>query len=668
MEFEESEKREVSESPNKGINNPKEALERLKILLENRVIKRDSLQFIFDFEEVLEYDPFFIDYFLENPSIIVDSLRSEIRERYGEEYSVFFKNLNVNENISDIRVEHLGKMVKVKGMLSNATPAMMLVKSRVFNCASCGTNITTEGKVPLRCSCGRKGGFYVVSTEYEDLQEIVLEENQDEIGDRSPKKTRVRLVDKLCVKEMNNIIKDGSKIEVIGIVQEIPLKKDAKLEEEIYQFRIFALQVNSLDTEFDETITEDDIMDIEEISMDKPLDRLSNSLCPNIIGNELIKKALILSMVSGTEKKLVDGKREKDKIHILLVGSAGLAKTEMLQAVARRHFKGRYASCERLSEVGIVGGVEKDEITGSWGLKCGLLPKQNKGLQILDELDKADRGVQKALHTPMESGVVSINKAGINALLSADCTVICGANPKNSRFDINKPIVEQINMEPTLLSRFDLIFVMTDSLGEKEDEEIAKSIFEDSKPEIELIDLSLFKKYIKHASKLKPKFNEEAKTEITKFYPEIRRLSKRMESGMEGMPIVPRQLKGIKRLSEASAKIRLSNTVEIQDAKFAIELFKYSLLKLGMDLENGLFDMARISGGKTVSKRQKMELILGELRTLIGSGGGVPNNDFKALVKNKFSIEADEFYNIMEMLHQENLVINSVQGWKLVNS
>ena len=212
----------------------------------------------------------------------------------------------------------------------------------------------------------------------------------------------------------------------------------------------------------------------------------------------------------------------------------------------------------------------------------------------------------------MESGEILVDKADIHTRLKADCSILAIANPKEGMFDLedpNKTITKQIDLPPALLSRFDLIFVMTDEIDEANDSSIVDAIYLGSKQE-SIISIELFRKYITYVRKHHPKRREELITNIKAFYNKVRGQSIAIGTKMKGMPITPRHIEGILRLAEANAKIRLSEYVEEEDLKVAQDLFFNSLLKLGMDEKTGLFDFARIGPGRTLNKRTKCKVIL----------------------------------------------------------
>ncbi len=582
----------------------------IKRLIQSDVLSRRDTTFILDYDELILECQLISEEFNKNPLSIINLIKNELYEEYSIKPILKFKNLSYEEEIANIRVEHIGKIVKVSGMLSNASNIMAITVRETYECSSCGTLIRVEGSnKPQKCSCGKRGGFKLIDKIQENSQDIVLEENQDEIGDRSPKRVRVRLLDNLCDKEMNGIVKDGNKIEIIGVVEAIPIKKDSIVKEELSYFRVNALQVDSLENEFDEDISEEDEKEIMEISVNNPLKQLADSLNPGIIGREMEKKALVLCSIGAHQKKTKKG-RDRGRINMMLIGDASTGKTQLLQAICKKHYKAIYRGCERMTEAGLVGGADKDELTKTWGIKAGVLPKGNKGLIALDEMDKMPENIQKLLHTPMESGIVSLNFIGNSVNLNSDNIIISGANPKNSRFDRTKPLPPQINMTDTLLSRYTFIMAMKDIIDIEEDYKMAESIWEEEEDSIlnktaHLIPDNLFKKYLKYSQKFNPQPTNEAKKMLNDFYVEIRQKTQKSEVAGEAIPIVMRQLIGLKKIAEANARCRLSNELTKEDAKEAIELYKYSLEQLGMNLDDKV-DFAKIG---CLSEDTKIDIV-----------------------------------------------------------
>ena len=263
--------------------------------------------------------------------------------------------------------------------------------------------------------------------------------------------------------------------------------------------------------------------------------------------------------------------------------------------------------------VGLTATVSKDEqFMGGWVLEAGAMVLAHKGLLAVDEFEKMAVEDQVAMHEALEQGSVSIAKASIVATLPAQTSVLAGGNPKFSRFDPYLPIAKQITIPDTLLSRFDLKFILKDIPSVDTDTKITEHVlksreddYENIKPKLEA---GFIRKYIAYAKgRCVPRMPKEVGTMLKKFYVDQRR---RAEGGQAPIPITLRQFEALIRLSEASAKVQLSDIVRKEDAERAIKLMKYSLRQLGMDPETGLIDIDRTEGSTPASERSQIRVIL----------------------------------------------------------
>jgi len=346
-----------------------------KIVMNKNFMKREGNKFILDLTLLSEISPDAREFFEKNSRNFIKTLRDEIYQLYNISSLIKIKGFVGENNISDVRASDIGKFVKIQGMVSRATKPMVLVVSRTYSCPTCGNEIVTSGEFPKRCSCGKISGFKEISVELQDLQEIEVEELQEELGGKQPEKIRIRLVEQLVDKNLSGLIQPGSKVEVPGVIEKIPLLKK-KGQDELFEFRVFALDINSLGENFeDENITDEEMKEIEEIASFNPLEQLKDAIAPNIYGYDDIKKSLVLQAVWGVRKTFEDGKVTRDKSHILLVGDGGLAKTELGKNVQIRTPKSYYVAGESATGIGISATVVKDELTGSWSVRCGAFPK-----------------------------------------------------------------------------------------------------------------------------------------------------------------------------------------------------------------------------------------------------------------------------------------------------
>jgi len=261
---------------------------------------------------------------------------------------------------------------------------------------------------------------------------------------------------------------------------------------------------------------------------------------------------------------------------------------------------------------GLTATVVRDEFLRGWSLEAGAMVLGNKGIVCVDEIEKMSPDDRSAMHEALEQQTVTISKANVQACLRAETSVLAAANPKFGRFDPYQTVASQIDIPPTLINRFDVIFILKDNPDRAKDEAIATHVLmEHKEPLVKApVEKDLFRKYIAYAKqKIFPKLTDEAIDEIKKFYVELRNMPVTVEQPTKPLPISARQLEALIRLSEASARTRLSKKVEKQDAKIAIDLMKYYLMQVGYDYETKTFDIDRIATGVSTSQRGKIILV-----------------------------------------------------------
>ncbi len=281
-------------------------------------------------------------------------------------------------------------------------------------------------------------------------------------------------------------------------------------------------------------------------------------------------------------------------------------KSQLLTFVDLVAPKSRYVAGRSASGAGLTASVVKDEFLRGWALEAGAMVLADKGTLVLDEMDKISREDTSALHEAMEQQQISIAKANIQATLRTQTSVLAAANPKFGRFDPFTPIPQQIDLPPALITRFDLIFPMRDLPDREKDTAIAEKILgshahKDVDPEISK---EVFRKYLAYTKqKVFPKLTDEAVEVIKEFYVTLRSSGQQGDQPVKAIPISARQIEAAIRLSEACAKIRLSEKVSKMDAIRAVSLLKGRLTELGLDPESGTIDIDRMTSGTTASTR-----------------------------------------------------------------
>jgi len=373
---------------------------------------------------------------------------------------------------------------------------------------------------------------------------------------------------------------------------------------------------------------------------------------------------MILQLMGGVRKQKSDGIYSRGDIHMLLVGDPGVAKSVILKFMSTVAPKGRYVIGKSATGAGLTATVIKDELMRGWSLEAGAIVLANKGLACIDELDKMSDHDRSAMHEAMEQQTVTITKANIQATLRAETSILAAANPNFGRFNPQQSVPQQIHLEPTLINRFDLIFVLRDIPQRDKDEKIADHVLKEHKEKVkrEIISSEFLRKYVAYAKQnIKPELTQGAMEEIKNFYVDLRNMQTISQDIVRPIPISARQLEGLVRLSQASAKVRLSNKVSVQDAKRAINIMKYYLYTVGYDEETKSIDIDRIATGISASERQKIILVRETINKLEGRLGKlIPITEIFKELEGKIEIEKIE--KIIEKLNRSGEIFMPRKG------
>ena len=644
-------------------------------------VRKGNEFLVINFGELSKFDPELADMLLDQPEEVIRAAELaidgfDLPER-PKNFRVRFSNLPETQKmpIREIRSKHIGRFLFVEGVVRQKSDVRPQVTSAKFECPSCGNIISvlqldTKFKEPSRCGCGRKGKFRLLNKELVDAQRIVLEESPESLeSGGQPKRIDVFLKENLVSPLEDKRTNPGTKIIINGIVKEVPIILRTGGQSIRFDLLVEANFVESVEEDYGElSITEEEIRKIKEISQDPRMhQKIINSLAPSIYGYEKIKEAIILQLVGGVRKVRDDGSVTRGDMHVLLIGDPGAGKSQLLKRSSIIAPKARYVSGKGASGAGLTAAVVKDEFLKGWALEAGALVLANRGFCMIDELDKMSKDDRSAMHEALEQQTVTISKANIQATLRAETTVLAAANPKFGRFDAYEVVGKQIDLPPTLINRFDLIFPIKDIPDKENDEKMAKFILDlhqnVSVKEAE-IETKLLRKYISYARKtIVPQLSDSAIEEIREYYITMRGSGSSEDSPIKTIPITARQLEALVRLAEANAKLRLSDKVSKKDAKNAIELLDYCLRQVGFDRETGKIDIDRITTGITATQRSTITIVrevIIELENKIGKT--VPIEDIVRESEEK-GIKADKVDEAIEKLKRSGDLFEPRRGF-----
>ena len=590
------------------------------------------------FPLLAEFDHQLAEQLLDSPEEVVKAAEIAISQmelaKAVKRFRVRFTDLpdDARLPIREIRSKHLNKFLVIKGIVRQKSDVRPEVVSARFECPACGSvtsilQLEAVFREPTRCSCGRKARFKLVSRDLVDVQSLVLEEAPDDLeGGEQPKRLSVILKEDLVSPLSDRRTNPGSKIQIAGITKDIPIY-DKGVRSTRYNLIFEANHVTPMEEDYTQiTITDEERAKIHDFAKDpKVYDILTESIAPSIYGHEKVKEALVLQLFGGVHKTQADGVAGRGDIHILLVGDPGAGKSQLLKRIQVVAPKSRYVSGKGASGVGLTAAVVKDEILKGYTLEAGALVLCNNGLCCIDEFDKMSDDDRTTIHEALEQQTVSIAKANIQATLLARTTVLAAANPKYGRFSTYKMLFEQIDLQPTLINRFDLIFPIRDIPSHENDQKLARFILkmhQKSKVKEPEIPTALLKKYIAHAKQtVHPVLTDEAVKEIEEYYVSLRNKDfSSTEPEIQSVPISPRQLEGIVRLAEATARIQLRAKVTREDAKRAIALLEHCLKTVSRDSRTGRIDIDIISTGVSASSRNRIKVVQDLITELVASG------------------------------------------------
>lgn len=512
-------------------------------------------------------------------------------------------------SMRQIRAGEIGSLVSLRGIITRVTDVAPLIRVVTYICTVCGfesyQSVNDRQFNPLKvcpspvCQTNQSKGHLLIqnrASKYVKYEAVKLQELPSEV----PVGHIPRSIDLRLYGSWTRKCKPGDAVSVSGIFLPTPhigrrgIRAGLMADTFIEVTNLVAAKVQyseiqltpALISEFEQLAAQPDVFD-----------QLAGSIAPEIFGHSDIKKALLLLLIAGVTKNLSDGVKIRGDLNILLMGDPGVAKSQLLKQVAVIAPRGVYTTGKGSSGVGLTAAVVRDQVTGSMTLEGGSLVLADKGVCCIDEFDKMEEADRTAIHEVMEQQTVSIAKAGITTTLNARTAVVAAANPVFGRFNPGKSIETNLGLPTSLLSRFDLQFIILDTPDRDLDENLASHVtfvhrFGHQPPtQHSPKDAKWLRAYISHARSFEPVVPPELQEDIVSHYTALRtedeheaqQDSRSSLANQRQRFVTPRSLLSILRLAQAHARLHLRNEVSAADIGAAIALMNASKNSLTKD-------------------------------------------------------------------------------------
>merc|ERR1719481_52359 len=590
-------------------------------------------------------------------------------------------NADKTANMRSLNPEDIDQLITVTGMViraSNLIPEMAVAH---FQCSVCRNTAEVEieqGRIaePTLCpNCQTNHSFALVHnrSRFTDKQMVKLQESPDDMPAGQTPHTVVLYVHG----DLVDSVQPGDRVAVTGVYRAVPQRSNPKMRNllSVYKTHIDVVHFRKTDQDRLHTCDSAASLDDETVSMLKDLsekkdiyERLARAVAPSIYENEDVKKGILLQLFGGNRKDFSKTGRAnfRAELNILLCGDPGTSKSQLLQYVYNLIPRSQYTSGKGSSATGLTAYVTRDTETGQLVLQTGALVLADNRVCCIDEFDKMNETTRSVLHEVMEQQTLSIAKAGIICQLNARTSILAAANPIHSKWDPRGTVMENIQLPPTLMSRFDLVFLILDPQDEQYDKKLARHLVslyyrDQSQQEEDIYSMDILRDYIKYAKQtFSPVLSDSAGQQLIENYVEMRKIG----AGRGQITAYPRQLESLIRLSEAHARMRFSKTVELEDVEEAARLHREALKQSSTDPLTGRIDASILATGQSSSGRKRRVEVMTALKALLRKKTKQASINIDTLLKefrssSDIQITRDMYEDALRDLTEEHVILRN---------
>lgn len=687
--------------------------------------------------------------------------RQDMMETEEALYSTRPFNVGATRNLRDLNPKDIDKLISIKGLVLRSTPVIPDMREAFFRCNVCNhativgieRGLIREPTICDRKECSQRHCMQLIHNRctFADRQVVRIQETPD----ATPAGQTPHSVSFCAYDELVDVCRPGDRVLITGIYRSIPKRVNPRQRtvRSLYRTYIDAIHIQKIDakrmgtdvaaleghettdpvdiedsamdhedessnnqhleatvaradTEETRKITALDIKRIKEVAgREDVYELLAHSVAPSVFENTDVKKGILLQLFGGTNKTFEKSgsPRFRGDINVLLCGDPSTSKSQILSYVHRIAPRGCYTSGKGSSAVGLTAYVTRDPETRQLVLESGALVLSDGGVCCIDEFDKMSDSTRSVLHEVMEQQTISVAKAGIITTLNARTSILASANPIGSKYDPHLSVTQNIDLPPSLLSRFDLVYLMIDKIDERTDRKLASHITslymedhigglnpgqaledvaeedgevapvvieynpETSLQDVKVLPLEFLTLYISYAKQhCRPMLTPAAKNELVQAYVAMRSLGKDPRGAENRVTATTRQLESMIRLAEAHAKMRMGKEVTVDDALEAVRLMRSAIKEYAMDPVTGIIDMDLIQTGTSAMQRRLRSTLADHVMAVLENSPSpnVSASELMRLVRLETSrtVENLEFGDALRALASEDKIAISGEG------